>query len=223
MNTKPRIKKSRSHVGHCPHCGNDTPLRLVAQHRCDAPAYTDDNGEDVVLQLDYYLAACSTCGDVSLYSGWEGSLDEDLAPFTAAYRRWPEPPLDERALPKTVAECYRDAVSVQAKSPPAFAVLARRTLEALCADKNAKGSNLASRLKALSDQGDLPPTIAGMTDVLRRLGNLGAHSVADRVTAEDAWIVDSVLRAVLEYVYVAPQALRDALNKLQARAERKAR
>ncbi len=167
------------------------------------------------LELDYYLAVCETCGDVCLYSGWLGTHDGRDSPFTFADRVWPVPPLDEHALPKTVAECYREALSVRGKSPPAFAVMARKTLEALCTDKNANGRNLAARLKSLSDQGNLPPTFAGMSHVLRELGNIGAHGKTDRVTAEDAWTIDDILRRVLEYVYLTPLTLRDALKRLE--------
>jgi hypothetical protein len=51
---------------------------------------------------------------------------------------------------------------------------------------------------------------------LKELRNLGAHDAEDEVTQEDVPIIVDFLKAILEYLYIAPakiEAVRARLNK----------
>lgn len=59
-----------------------------------------------------------------------------------------------------------------------------------------------------------------MTDVLRILGNIGAHADDMDINLAHTWAIDQFFRAVLEYVYVAPgklAAFRRQLDRLRNR------
>ena len=55
-----------------------------------------------------------------------------------------------------------------------------------------------------------------MTDLLRLLGNVGAHDWQSNVRTPQVWAMDEFFRAIAEYIYVAPakvKAFREALNR----------
>lgn len=49
--------------------------------------------------------------------------------------------------------------------------------------------------------------MAETTDVLRILGNLGAHAANQSVKPWQVYTIDSFFRTFIEYVYVAPSKL----------------
>jgi hypothetical protein len=108
---------------------------------------------------------------------------------------------------------------VKKTSPPAFALLIRRALEALCDDRKAIPGGLDRRLKDLAFRGEIPPTLAEMVDVIRVLANKSAHTSDLRLTEYDASVMDDLFRAIIEYVYVGPSKLRHLRATLQKAAK----
>jgi hypothetical protein len=70
-------------------------------------------------------------------------------------------------------------------------------------------------LSELARRGDLPPVLAEMTDVLRLLGNMGAHASDQPVKASQVDALDEFFRAVIEYIYIAPDRLRRFQKRLK--------
>ncbi len=91
----------------------------------------------------------------------------------------------------------------------------RRALEAICDDRGIEKGSLVQRLRQLAERGEVPPLLAEVSDTLRILGNLGAHSSDMSVTPPDTWAIDDFFRAIIEYVYVAPSKLNEFKEKLQ--------
>ena len=89
-------------------------------------------------------------------------------------------------------------------------------MEALCEDRAAKGRSLAEKLKDLSAKAEIPPVLAEMTDVLRLIGNVGAHGIGESVHPLQASAIDEFFKAVIEYVYVAPAKLRAFKEKMKS-------
>jgi hypothetical protein len=151
---------------------------------------------------------CSTCEGISLHStdvDWDG--DRTLS--------WPHPSDLHHSVPQTVADSYKEAKKVQELSPYSFAVMIRRALEALCADRGVARAPLYTMLKALAGSGEIPAKLAEVTDVLRELGNTGAHHEPNvKLTVPMTWALDDFFRVVVEYVYVAPSKLAKFQAKL---------
>jgi hypothetical protein len=143
--------------------------------------------------------------------GPSGSLDY----FRHSSLIWPEPAISGSSVPAAVAAIYREAAVVKRLSPNSFAVQIRRALEAVCADKGAGGRLLYDMLTELGRRGDLPPVLAEMTDVLRLLGNVGAHASDRTVRPSQVDALDEFFRAVIEYVYIAPAKLHRFREKLK--------
>jgi hypothetical protein len=184
----------------CPSCGNRTPHKLVFQHEHVGTWYSSDgsvtDGDDPT--SIYTVFECATCHDISLYSYLEP------VGFESATLLYPKGDALHKSVPPQVVSNYSEAKRIQTISPNAFAMLMRRSLEALCDDRGAPPGVLAKRLEALVAKGEIPPVLAEITSVLRSLGNAGAHNTSQRVTVPMTWAMDEFFRALVEYVYVAP-------------------
>jgi hypothetical protein len=83
---------------------------------------------------------------------------------------------DATNVPQAVAAAFEEAVSCHANQCfIASAMMVRKTLEELCADRGAKGDNLQERIKALGNVVVLPKELLQGVDDLRLLGNAAAH------------------------------------------------
>ncbi|MBS7806566.1 DUF4145 domain-containing protein [Variovorax sp. PCZ-1] len=188
----------------CPHCGNKTPHRSVFSHSYVGDWYgTNGKLTDDPPTSNYSGYSCTTCGDLSIYETHDFDTgDEPTLVFPSGVD------LDD-SIPEIVASNYRESKRVQKVSPNAFAVLIRRSLEALCDDRGVAPGSLHARLKTLADNGEIPPVLVEVTDVLRTLGNSGAHNTGQKVTVPLTWQMDKFFRTLVEYVYVAPKKLKE--------------
>lgn len=201
-------------VAFCPHCSNRAPQRLIHTQEHPGKGYSTDGTllEDSV-PCAYHVAVCETCNEILLYHAYfTGAGDKE---FHLADLIWPDPGVLPVYVPKAVAECYQEAAIVKNLAPNAFAVQIRRALEALCDDRGAKKGPLAKRLQDLASRGEIPPVLVKMTDVLRILGNIGAHATEQSVKPGHVYAIDDFFRAIIEYVYVAPSKLKVFRNTLK--------
>jgi hypothetical protein len=171
--------------------------------------------------MGFYVALCETCDQILLYliSSDDDYTGVDYVDFESAALIWPNDGALPEDVPKSVRTCYRDAVRVKKTSPPAFALLIRRALEALCDDRKAKPGSLDSRLKDLASKGEIPPTLAEMVDVIRLLANKSAHTSDLHLSKYDASVMDDLFRAIIEFVYIGPSKLRHLRATLQKAAK----
>jgi Domain of unknown function (DUF4145) len=114
--------------------------------------------------------------------------------------------LDE-AIRCHAAGCYR-----------ASALLVRRSLEELCLDRSAKGSNLKEKLKSLSGRIAVAEALVEGFDTLRLLGNDAAHVELkdfDTIGSNEAGLAIEIVKELLKgvYQYDALVARLDALKK----------
>lgn len=210
MSTDPSAKNA-----FCPHCGNNSHHRLVYSHQFD------ETGPDleIMFEAGFFVAVCETCNRVLLYyiSGGEYSGDE-FQDFESSSLIWPSEGALPEEVPASVQRCYQEAVRVKIASPPAFALLIRRALEALCEDREATPGGLQKRLQDLALKGEIPPALLEMGEVIRVLGNLSAHTPDRHLGEHDASVMDDLFRAILEYVYIAPSKLQKLRSTLQRAA-----
>ena len=160
------------------------------------------------IEVQFTLLECPSCGDPYVMKNlWAGnSWGEDSVPSNEQIVL-PKPPDDQldSSVPENVARSHLEATRVYHDSSAyvAAALMCRRTLEVMCLDfKQSKGS-LASKLKALRDEGVIENRLYDWADdVLRILGNEAAHEVSDDITPEDAKDALDFTRALIEYLYV---------------------
>jgi hypothetical protein len=167
------------------------------------------------------FCVCETCDAPVFYDGIDPrEVDARWSPLV-----YPRVPEFGNEVPASVQKIYAQAKKCKQSAPIAFAVLIRKALEAICIDRGVqadtnKKKNLYSRLAVLVERGDIPPTLAKMSDVLRTIGNTAAHDSPDEVTVPMTWAIDEFFEAIVEYVYIAPAKL-EKFEKRQAKAKAK--
>lgn len=112
---------------------------------------------------------------------------------------------DATNIPSSVLKALEEAITCHAGACyVATAIMVRKTLEALCEDRGAKGSNLKERIKALGGKILLPAELLEGLDDLRLLGNDAAHIESkeyDKVGQEEVEIGIEFAKEVLKAVY----------------------
>lgn len=199
-------KDGERYIGICAHCGNNTSQNVLFKHIGSEIAYMP-SGEEIDFEVEYRLTKCGTCENVLLYGNPE-YLNEEL--FGALL--YPIQSNLSDSIPVEICKVYEEAKSISKLAPNAFVVQIRRALEFLCNDKKIKGRNLNDRVKEMARMGLIPPALATMTDGIRIFGNIGAHASSVEIKPEDVLLVDDFFKAILEYVYVAPNKM-DVLKK----------
>ena len=207
-------------VQFCPHCGNTAPQKLVhVQHHLERGWSLSDGSEDEH-PWSTFVAVCETCHHVLLYDNtgdqWEPKE------FHHADLVFPKSGYLHSSVPSSIAKVYEEAYRIKSVAPNAYAVQVRRALEAICEDRVATKGSLQARLKDLSDRGEMPPVLSEVSDVLRLLGNIGAHGIGESVHPLQVFALDEFFRAIVEYVYIAPSRLKefkDRMSQFQKKKE----
>jgi hypothetical protein len=200
----------------CGHCGREglrEPKGQVVLDRQtkpvlgDYPWLPDEVSVDTVAQVD----VCKGCGKPSLLTYvWvdEFSDPEDDLQTKQLYPEQRD--LDQ--LPSGVQKRYRQMLEIQ-HEPDLFAVRAGTCLEAVCADQGVPRTNkqkdLADRLDALVERGDIPESLAAQAHIVREYRNIGGHDAAMKVKDGD--------EGLLDYLYWGPVSLEDLTHSFQLR------
>jgi Domain of unknown function (DUF4145) len=123
---------------------------------------------------------------------------------------------DATNLPPKVQEALEEAIMCHGTGCyTASAMMVRKTLEELCADRGATGANLKERIQALGKKVVLPKELLDGIDDLRLLGNDAAHIESrdfDEIGEEEVEVGIALAKKVLEASY----QYADLVAKLQA-------
>jgi Domain of unknown function (DUF4145) len=209
MNT---TQKTFTTVLLCGHCGNSAPMEIVGSHS----QVEHHEQHDVGWEEGYFyqLAQCPACAGITLRRYYyNDGYDMDEVEWTLLYptiRALPQ------GLPGPIQKAWGAASRVKNIDANAFAVLLRRVLELVCADRGATGETLNDSLADLAAKGEIPEKLVAVARGLRRLSNVGAHALLGELTPAETPIVEDLSRAVLEYVYSAPHLASQAEARLSA-------
>jgi hypothetical protein len=135
--------------------------------------------------------------------------------FSRATLKWPITNILDNVVPGSIRRIYDEASRIKNSSPGSFAVQIRRALEALCKDRGIQKKALEQSLKELAHRGEIPQLLVEMTDVIRLLGNYGAHFDEQTISLKDIFVIEDFFRAVIEYVYVAPSRIDEVKSRLE--------
>ena len=158
--------------------------------------------QDVILQPTGDIVGVRRCPDPACYSliffyGKAGQRDEFYPPETIDF--------DSTNLPKPVQNALEEAIKCHAQRCfVASAIMVRKTLEELCADRNAEGGNLKERIASLASRVILPKELLDGLDALRLLGNDGAHiesKTYENIGLEEIEVAIDFTKEVLKAVY----------------------
>lgn len=220
------LPDTRYSSGLCPRCGKQSSFEnkgsVTVTHDGRYPI-NYDGSRGPAFELDRVtVLVCRHCtqGTVVVEERVQEPLKPGQRPTTAkVYYRgihwWPLPEAHlSQDIPEEIASAFAEATStLYAQCPRATVVMARRTLEAITADKGETKGTLADRLKALASKGILQPDLEEWAREIRVIGNTGAHyDPLNKATVEDARDLMNFLRELLRYLYEMPAELKRRRN-----------
>lgn len=206
----------------CHHCGNTTPHQRVASHR-GRQLFEQDGDRRYYEDYDYDLFQCPTCRGVSVFGDFVTYPNHSTFSARRIYPHGSNLLPEQHKLatvdciPARIVKLYDEIAPLRHSAPNAFAVQIRRGLEFICRDKQARGDTLFQQLKDLAARGTFPGYFAEITDLMRHIGNLGAHATKRDLDIYDAELLDDFFRSVVEYVYVAPSKIERLKQRLKSR------
>lgn len=222
MVASPTTQKLTCKPEQCGHCGNRAPMFIVCEgKRIEREAVDDVPELGVEFEYVWQVLICPSCERVNIFQHYTCSEEEDIS-SDGVWRRpvhtellYPSTRRKFRHLPPSVSRSYEIALKLLLLEPIVFAVFAGRTLEFLCRDRNAQGSNLAEMLNDLAKRGEIPTVLTDMAHSLRFFRNIGAHASEIEVSREDALALRDLCDTILEYVYEAPAMLRQVQERIK--------
>ena len=196
---------------YCPHCGNTSVQTLLLMQDYIDSFYSVPDGEKMSEPAIYSVVRCETCAGILVYLEHTNFIEGSKTQFgDLAY---PEQSSFNRGVPESVREIYREAVLVKNISPIAYVILARRVLEEVCLERGVSTRNLVSSLEKMAKDGIIPATLSEATNLIRLVGNAGAHASGQKITMLQVWAIDDFIKAIIEYIYVAPTKIEDFKRK----------
>ena len=210
------------HILVCHHCGNRVPMEFITAHRgrklfeeVDATKYSED--------FDVSVFRCPTCSGISLfadfvaYPTYSSLAQRRIYPPGARLVPEPHKVTSPDCVPQQVQMLYEEIRPLRHIAPSAFVGQIRRALEFICREEGAKGRTLFDQLRDLTHRGAFPGHFADVTDLMRTVGNLGAHAGDHSIDIWDAELLDDFFRIVIEYLYVTPSRIERMRQRLKER------
>lgn len=133
-------------------------------------------------------------------------------------------PVELQGLPQGIQIDLREAAACIGHGfYTAGIVMLRRVIEKAAKTKGVTNGGLKAKLKTLLDRGLIPPSVHARAEVVRGIGNVGAHSEIDAAgsdlepfTEEDAEATSSVTVHFLMHLFALPEVTQDVSRKFPA-------
>ena len=199
----------RHHLEHddtirCFHCGNIVPMKLVGRD-----VSTWDEGDDYVGVEEWSFYMCPTCKEPTVVCWYWQQKDDEITSDVGRSIAYPENLFESKNVPKTIRNALVAAASTKSIDTAISLIAWRRVLELVCKDLNAQGNDLYHKILDLSSKNVLPQTLKEASNIIRLLGNYGAHSDDEEPKYINVSSIESLVRYIIEYVYVLPQKISD--------------
>jgi len=133
------------------------------------------------------------------------------------FRVWPRPPhVLSWSVPGELRREYEQAQACfDAKAYTATVVMVRRTLEGMTNLMGAVGKSLFDKLNSMVQSQQMDQRLYDWADMLRVVGNEGAHFTGTQVGREDAEDSLAMCEAILDNIYV----LNERFDQFKARRQ----
>lgn len=194
----------------CPQCDRLTQHAVLA-----SVAVTEENPE-VEVWSEYEVVSCRGCQHMSFRSNWSASdefqYDEQNELSPVEHPEYFPPRRAGRKmvrkayyLPPKIRAIYFEVHQAIAAGHRVLASIGIRALvEAVCAEKGAKGRTLEKRIDALASQNTLTVEGASVLHKTRLLGNRAAHQV-DPPDEHQLDVAMDIAEQLLVNVWILPQ------------------
>lgn len=198
------VTSTRTIAQTCPHCDEVVAAVVFGTHE-DHPQWDPP--------FRYDAAVCPKCDKAMLF------VDEDYGQgWDGPYRLFPAQPTKlSDAIPASLRADLEEARQCfKAKCFTATSVMVRRMTQNLCVEQGATAGTLFNQLKELKDTGVIEQRLYEWADILRELGNEGAHG-GSAVSKADAQEALAMAEALVDYVYSFQQRYNDFKTRIDAR------
>lgn len=179
----------RKVITRCPHCSREAVLSQL--------------GADIVID-GTFVGGQRMCPNPSCRGHLFVVVNSSGNNCVTAY-----PPIrldfDPENLPENVLKTFEEAISCHAGGLfIAAAIMVRRTLEEVCAERQAQGKDLKQRIADLRSKIVVPQELFDAMDELRILGNDAAHVEAkeyDNISEDEVTVAVHFTKEILKSLY----------------------
>lgn len=197
----------------CPYCNAHARFIPVESVVVESE---DDLG---MKQKDYHcLCKCEHCESVIYVKFWEVDFDPD---WHFAYEMHTPSASDGSFeavdLPTNVRDSFEEARKcLNAQAHLACVVMCRRCVEAVLTDKGQrKGESLYSAIKRLANEKVLHESMGQLADIVRLVGNSGAHNTKTEIDSKQAHETFDLTRQLIDLLYIIPRKHADIKAKIR--------
>ena len=121
-------------------------------------------------------------------------------------------------VPRLISAAFDEAQNcLKTKAYTATAIMARKTLEGICADMKVQDRSLVKSLKNLKDKDLIDERLLEWANELRLSGNEAAHDVQVTISEADAKDILDLTAAILDYLY----SFKNKFESFKARRNKK--
>jgi len=186
----------------CPKCGSIGTFESVGEHQRDAAFnYPIPDGRNVQHSFGMRKCPSRSCRTMLFVIMRMGSNGWELVDAYPKQRL----EFETTNIPPQIASHLAEAITCHAENCyTASAIMVRRTLEELCADKKATGNDLKARLASLQKVMLIAAPLVEAADALRLLGNDAAHveaKVFDKVGKDEVEVAIELAKELLKATY----------------------
>jgi len=196
----------------CGHCGKKNLASILSDYsERDRETLTSPCGYLVSQSarpwgVGYSLSLCHSCDKLTLTRiEWHDDFGPQEYSYFIMY------PAEESVLPVLPAEvkdAYLAARNFKRTDPETCAVYLHRTLELVCADRQAGGESMCERIGDLAKKGEIPLKLYELALKLESLKNTGTPAIPGKAGIEkEIEFLQGLCEAVFEYVYQGPALL----------------
>lgn len=204
----------------CRHCGTHSRSEILISSKYVELDQDSSGNTYFGSEYRYRLVRCSACADLSLLLAMQVAQEGDVDYYDDDVPVYPAPPrLMSPAVPKKLQDCFLEArTCYQAKAYTASAIMCRRSLELLAAERGVSEDSLAKSLGKLKAKGDIDQRLYDWCDELRLAGNDAVHDVNSNVSQKDARDMSELAEAIIDYVYVFQARYEEFKNRRAQRS-----
>lgn len=185
----------------CYHCGNIVPMKLVGRE-----ISSWDEGDDYLGVEEWSFYMCPTCKEPTLICWYWQQKNREIVSDLGRSIAYPDNFFDAENVPEKVRRAFMAAAATKSVDTAVSLIAWRRVLELICKDLSAEGKTLNDKILDLSSKNIFPKTLEDASNLIRILGNNGAH---DNPEGINIYNVESLVRHIVNYVYILPQKIRD--------------
>ena len=197
----------------CRRCDRDTPMLILSQH-----GESTNQSEEKYTGLFWELIECPACAVVMFRQGYS---DEYLNFGGADDYQLLQPAEDEYlgGLPSDIATAYAVALQVKSINSTVCCALLLRLLKLVCVDHDVGGMTPLQALGDLAGKGIISKRLVKLADDFRQSRQLESDADLVSLKRSDVAVLESLFKAVLAYVYVAPAMVETVKVMMDKQAE----